>query len=72
MLSIDNLRKGYSYSLTNYGEQIEFEVIEFTEKDYLVKNTDTLEEFHLNELIKYGLGKDYELKDLEGHEKIII
>ena len=65
MLSIDNLRKGYVYQLTNFGEQIEFEVIEFIEEDYLVKNTSTLEQFKLKELIQYGLGKDYELIDLE-------
>ena len=69
MLSIDNLRKGYSYQLTNYGEQVEFEVMEFTDNDYVVKNTRTLEVFNLKELIQYGLGKDYELIDLEGYEK---
>ena len=69
MLSIDNLRKGYSYQLTNYGEQVEFEVMEFSDNDYVVKNTQTLEVFNLKELIQYGLGKDYELIDLEGYEK---
>ena len=69
MLSIDNLRKGYAYQLTNHGETFEFEVLEFTESDYLVKNTATLEQFHLKELTQYGLGKDYELIDLEGYEK---
>lgn len=69
MLSIDNLRKGHTYILTNYGDRVEFEVIEFTSNDYLVKNIDTLEKFHLNELIEYGKGKDYELIELEEHEK---
>ncbi len=68
MLSIDNLRKGYSYKLTNHGEETSFEVIEFTENDYLVKNIHTFEKFELNELVCYGEGKDYELIDIEEHE----
>jgi hypothetical protein len=69
MLSIENLRKGYSYQITNHGEQIDFEVIEFIEDDYMVKNIDTLEVFNLKELVQYGLGKDYELIDIEEHEE---
>tara|TARA_B100000809_G_scaffold55257_1_gene51056 strand:+ start:7730 stop:7939 length:210 start_codon:yes stop_codon:yes gene_type:complete len=69
MLCIDNLRKGYTYQITNHREQITFEVIDFTENDYLVKNTTTLEVFNLKEIIQYGLGNDYELIDLEGNEK---
>ena len=69
MLGIDNLRKGYVYQITNHGEQIEFEVIEFVDEDYLVQNKTTLETFNLKELTKYGLGKDYELIDLEEYEK---
>jgi len=69
MLSIDNLRKGYVYQITNHGEKHEFEVLEFTEDDYLVKNITTLEKFNLKELTQYGLGKDYELIDLEGYEE---
>ena len=69
MLSIDNLRKGCLYELTNYGEQVEFEIIEFTDHDYLVKNTATLEIFKLKELTQYGFGKDYKLIDLEDYEK---
>lgn len=65
MLSIDNLRKGYVYQITNHGEQIVFEVTDFIEDDYLVKNTLTLETFKLSEVVQYGLGKDYELIDLE-------
>ena len=68
MLSIDNLRKGQTYQLTNYGEKIKFEVIEFTENDCLVKNIHTFEQFELSELVCYGEGKDYELIDLEEDE----
>ena len=65
MLSINNLRKGSRYEITNYGEIIQFEVIEFTSTEIKVKNIDTLEVFFLEDIIRYGKGKDYQLIDLE-------
>ena len=68
MLSIKNLRKGSRYEITNYGDNIQFEVIEFVEKEIKVKNIDTLEVFFLEDIVRYGKGKDYQLIDLENAE----
>ena len=68
MLSINNLRKGSQYEITNYGEVILFEVMEFVNNDIKVKNIDTLEIFFLSDIIRYGKGKDYQLIDLEYEE----
>lgn len=68
MLSITNLRKGSRYEITNYGDNIQFEVIEFVEKEIKVKNIDTLEVFFLEDIVRYGKGKDYQLIDLENAE----
>ncbi|WP_299757188.1 hypothetical protein [uncultured Pontibacter sp.] len=64
-ISIDNLRKGKKYRLTNYGETFEFQVMDMPEENmYRVKDLLTLENYFLNELIKYGKGKDYDLEEL--------
>ncbi len=64
-LSFDNLRKGKKYSLKNYGEKFEFQVMEMPEDGvYTVKDLATLETYDLNDLIKYGKGKDFDLEEL--------
>ncbi|WP_162053842.1 hypothetical protein [Pontibacter pamirensis] len=64
-ISIDNLRKGKKYRLKNYGEEFEFQVIEMPEDGvYKVKDLTTLDTYMLNELVKYGKGKDYDLDEL--------
>ncbi|RDV14882.1 hypothetical protein DXT99_12325 [Pontibacter diazotrophicus] len=64
-ISIDNLRKGKKYRLKNYGEEFEFQVIEMPEDgEYKVKDLTTLDTYMLNELVKYGKGKDYDLDEL--------
>lgn len=69
MLDIKNLRKGSCYEITNYGEIIQFEVMEFVDTEIKVKNIDTLEVFFLDDIVRYGKGKDYQLIDLENAEK---
>jgi len=65
-LSIDNLRKGKKYRLRNYGEEFEFQVVDMPEDQvYRVKDLTTLDIYYLNDLIKYGKGKDFDLEDLE-------
>ena len=64
MLSFKNLQKGHTYYLRNYGEETIFDVIEILENgDCIVKHTETLEIFHINDLTRYGKGPDYELHE---------
>lgn len=64
-ISFDNLRKGKKYRLRNYGEEFDFQVIDMPEDGvYRVKDLNTLDTFDLNELVKYGKGKDFDLEEL--------
>jgi hypothetical protein len=64
-LSLNVLRTGKKYRLTNFGEKNEF-VIEniLPDGDFKVKNLLTLERFYLKELTAYGKGKDYYLEEI--------
>jgi hypothetical protein len=64
-LSFDVLRVGKKYRLINYGEVNEF-VIEYilANGDFNVKNIHTLERYLLKDLIKYGKGNDFEIREL--------
>jgi hypothetical protein len=65
-LSFDVLRVGKKYRLVNFGEINEF-LIEYilANGDFKVKNIHTLERFLLSELIRYGKGKDFEIRELD-------
>ena len=64
--SIDTLRVGHKYTLTNFGEKVDFELIRIqNEDDYIVKDLYSLEEYNLKVLIDYGKGKDYDLYEIE-------
>lgn len=64
-ISMDNLRKGKKYRLTNYGEAFEFQVVEMPEEGtYRVKDLNTLDTYLLHDLVKYGKGKDFDLDEL--------
>lgn len=65
-LSFDVLRVGKKYKLINYGEVNEF-VVEYilSHGDFKVKNIHTLEHYFLKDLIKFGKGKDFEIRELE-------
>lgn len=64
-ISLDNLRRGKKYKLTNYGETFEFQVMEIAEENvYRVKDLNTLDLFLLHELYKYGKGRDFDLEEL--------
>ncbi|MEJ8802297.1 hypothetical protein [Pontibacter sp. H249] len=64
-ISVDNLRKGKKYRLTNYGEQFEFRVVDMPEEEtYLLKDLHTLEVYFLHELVKYGKGRDFDLEEM--------
>lgn len=60
-----NLRVGKSYRLTNHGETVRFQILKkLSEENFLVKNLLSLEPFELEELIRYGKGKDFEIREI--------
>ena len=64
-LSFDSLRVGKKYKLVNYGETYEFEVeYILTNHDFKVKDLFTLERYLLKDVIKFGRGKDFEIREL--------
>lgn len=64
-ISVDNLRKGKKYRLTNYGEQFDFQVMDMPEEEvYVLKDLHTLEKYHLHDLVKYGKGRDFDLEEI--------
>jgi hypothetical protein len=65
-LSFDALRNGKRYYLINFGERHEF-VIEkiLANGDFRVKDLHSLERYLLNDLIRYGKGKDFEIRELD-------
>jgi hypothetical protein len=66
-MSFDSMRVGQKYYLINFGEKFEFQVQEKkSEKNFVVKDIHTLEKYEIKDLIKYGLGSDFELYELEG------
>ena len=65
-ISLDTLRVGHQYTLINYGEVTDFELVRIeNEKDYIIRDLNSLEVFNLKVLIEYGKGKDYELFEIE-------
>jgi len=65
-LSLGALRNGKRYYLINFGERHEFEV-EFIQAngDLRVKDLITLERYLLLDLVRYGKGEDFEIRELE-------
>lgn len=65
-LSFGALRNGKRYYLVNYGDRVEFEVEQILGNgDFKVKDLTTLERFLLMDLIRYGKGHDFEIRELE-------
>ncbi len=64
-LSLDVLRNGKKYSLVNFGDRYEF-IIEniLGNGDFRLKDLHTLEKYQLKDLIKFGKGPDFEIRDL--------
>jgi hypothetical protein len=64
-LSFDALRNGKKYRLTNLGEQYEF-IIEniLSNGDFKVKDLHTLEKYLLKDVVKFGQGKDFEIREI--------
>jgi hypothetical protein len=65
-LSFDVLRTGKRYRLLNYGERHDFVIDEILANgDFKVKDIHTLEKYFLKDLIRYGKGPDFEIRELE-------
>lgn len=64
-LSFDALRVGKKYRLINYGEKHEFVIEKILTHDFKVKDIHTLERYLLKDLIRYGQGKDFEIRELD-------
>jgi hypothetical protein len=65
-MSVDTMRVGKSYHIQNLGEHTSFTVLaSMGENDFRIKDLLTLEVYEFQELIKYGLGDDYELYEIK-------
>lgn len=64
-LALDNIRVGRVYRLVNFGETRLLQVLErLGFENYKVKDLDTLELYELEELLRWGRGKDYDLEEI--------
>jgi len=64
-LSFDVLRVGKKYSLVNFGDRYEFQIEKImVNGDFKVKDLTTLERYQLKDTIKFGTGKDFEIREL--------
>lgn len=64
-IALDNLRVGRIYLLINQGERRKLEIVSrISGENFKVKDLDTLEYYTLEELLRWGRGKDYDLEEL--------
>ncbi|MCH7415548.1 hypothetical protein MM213_18750 [Belliella sp. R4-6] len=64
-IALDNLRVGRVYEFRNMGENRKLEVISrISGSNFKVKDLDTTEIYTIEELLRWGVGKDYELDEL--------
>lgn len=59
------MRVGWKYRLRNFDETFEFETLKKLNSDnFLLKDLHTLEKYELHDLVKFGRGKDFEIREL--------
>ena len=64
-VAIETIRVGQQYRLVNFDEVFEFEVLrKVSERNFSLKDLHTLEKYQLQELIKFGKGKDFIILEL--------
>ncbi len=64
-LSFGALRVGKRYRLINFSDVYEFEIEQMlTNGDFHVKDLFTLERFLLKDALKFGKGKDFEIREI--------
>ena len=64
-LAFDVLRVGKKYRLVNYGERYEFEILKILVGDFELKDLHTLERYRMTELIRFGRGSDFEIREVD-------
>ena len=63
--SFNNLRVGKRFRLINYGEASDFEILEImSDGNCRLKDIHTLENYELEELIRYGKGEDFDVSEI--------
>ncbi len=63
---VNNLRIGKCYFLRNLGENTSFMVLDkVSEDDFRIKDLLSMETYLFSKLIKYGIGKDFELNEID-------
>lgn len=68
-IALDNLRVGRFYEFTNQGEKRRLEILARLSSDnFKVRDVDTTEVYTMEELLRWGKGKDYELDEIIGIE----
>ena len=64
-LAFSSMRVGKKYRLINYGEKTEFVLQEVVGRDdYKLKDLFSMEEYLMSELIQFGKGEDFELREI--------
>lgn len=64
-ISADVIRLGKNYRLQNFGDVYEFEVIQFLQgENFKLKDLTTLEVYEYKNLLEFGKGKDFELREI--------
>ena len=64
-ISIDVMRLGHSYRLTNQGEVFDFIFLGFTEDNEMhLKDIHTLEKYKYSDLVRFGKSRDYFLEEI--------
>lgn len=63
-IALDNLRVGRVYDLVNRGERRRIQILARLSGDnFRVKDLDTTEIYTIEELLRWGKGKDYDLDE---------
>ena len=64
-LAFSSMRVGKKYRLVNYGEKSEFVLEEVIGRnDYRLRDLYSLEHYLMSELIQFGKGEDFELREI--------
>ncbi|WP_436516012.1 hypothetical protein [Ekhidna sp. To15] len=64
-MAFSSMRVGKKYRLINYGEKSEFILLEVIGRnDYKLKDIASMERYLMSELIQFGKGEDFELREI--------
>ena len=65
-LSFDVLRVGKKYRLVNFRDRYEFVIEEILgDGNFKLKDVNTLERMFMKDLIRFGKGNDFEIREIE-------